>query len=253
MVARLGNSSGNKKTDLSNIKVGKNVRKKYKDSEIEQRARSIEKMTQLHPVILQPSKKFPGKYDLIAGFCRFKAHELLVSEGKDYNQIEYTIVTGDPFLIQLTENIQRSNLDSEEIEAALREMSDKGKKPQQIANEIDKPLSWVCDRLKADEVRSMISVDTKEISSSALSRLRNIPENEINEIIDEIKKDGGTVKAAKKAVDKIKNIKKSDNKKPSKNKDPFSGVYSEIKLLVGLDIEKKKIIDTIIKYMDGLK
>lgn len=254
-MAILGDSSGTKKTDLTNIIVieKNNSRKKYPKNKIIERARSIEALKQLAPIILQKSEKYPGKFILVSGFCRYKAHEFLISEGKPYTQIDYVIITGDPFLINLAENIQRSQLDSEEIEIALKHMIDQGKKPQQIANEIDKSLSWVCDRLKAGEVRAVIEVDSENISSTALSHLRNLPKKTINKIIPEIKENGGTVDAARNAV---KNIKSKNEKlyinKPE-NKDPFSDVYDQIKLLIRLDIDKKEIIETITKYIEGLK
>lgn len=191
-MAKLNRSNGIKKIDLEDITLLDNVRKDY--DEIEERARSIERDGLLSPVIIDNDN------NLIAGYCRYKAHELLVSEGKPYNQIECIIRTGDFNIIQLTENIQRSNLKPEELEAGLRKMIDSGMKPVEIAERLNKSKQWVSDVLAADKVRQKTDIDTSEISSSAMSLLRGLSESELEAVIFQVKKNGSTVKAVKEAI-----------------------------------------------------
>ncbi len=275
-MARIEKSGGIKKTDLKNIKLMENVRKTYE--EIEERARSIESKGQLSPIILQPSKEETGKFILIAGYCRFKAHEFLVKEGQPYNNIEYVVKTGDPLTIQITENIQRSNLKSVEIENALKKMIDRGDKQQDIVLMLNKSKSWVSDVLTAEKIRSKIKIDTSVITSSALKHLRNIPEKTINTIIPEIKASGGTVAAVKQALLKIEESKKpitgqaekpelkkdikpnKDNKKVDSGQDsvpvtqdPFNALFNQIDKLIDSGHDSALIMNKISNYLEVLK
>jgi ParB family chromosome partitioning protein len=223
-MAKLPKSTGEKKADLEDIILIENVRKEY--TEIEQRARSIERDGLLSPVIVSKDMK------LIAGYCRYYAHKLLVDEGKPYNQIEYIVRSGDTEILQLTENIQRSNLSHKEIESALRKMSDRGMKQTEIAARINKPKQWVSDHLKAEEIREKIEksgIDTTEIPSSAIQVLRSVPENELPTVAQKVKENGGTVAAAKNEV----------------KKDPFDRIRKEAVRLKKAGYDYQEIIEEI--------
>ncbi len=196
-MAKLTKSTGIKKADLEDIILIENVRKEY--TEIEERARSIERDGLLSPVIVNKDM------ELIAGYCRYYAHVQLVKEGKPYNSIEYIVRSGDTEILQLTENIQRSNLSHIEIETALRKMIEKGMRPVDISNRINKSKQWVSDHLKAEEIREKIEeagIDTKDIPSSAISVLRSVPEKDLPVVAQKVKENGGTVAAAKNEVKK---------------------------------------------------
>jgi len=186
--------SGIKKVDLLDIILKGNVRKTY--DEIEERARSIEREGLLQPVIID------NENNLIAGYCRYKAHELLVSEGKPYNQIECVVRTGDFHIIQLTENIQRSDLKPAELEAGLKKMLDSGMTKTEIADRLNKRLTWVSDALAAGSVREKTTEDTSGISTGAMSSMRAVPDEKLGGVIEETIATGGTVRAAKEAVKK---------------------------------------------------
>lgn len=275
-MAKIGISNGNPKTDLNNIILIDNIRNTYE--EIEERARSIETKGQLSPVIVQASKEEPGKFNLIAGYCRYKAFQLLISEGKPYNQVEYTIKTGDPLTIQITENIQRSNLKSVEIENALKKMIDRGDSQQDIVLLLNKSKSWVSDVLKAHEIRAKIKTDTSIITSSALKHLRSVPVNTISKIIPEIIENGGTVAAVKLALRKYEEsinpkradteiIPKHESKDPEKRnkqgvkdqsetpaaQNHFKGLFVQLDKLVDSGHAKEQIIESVNSYLEGLK
>lgn len=223
-MAKLAKSTGIKKADLEDIILIENVRKEY--NEIEQRARSIERDGLLSPVIVNKDM------ELIAGYCRFYAHKFLVDEGKPYNSIEYIVRSGDTEILQLTENIQRSNLSHIEIETALKKMSDKGMSQKQISTRINKSKQWVSDHLKAEEIREKIEdagIDTKDMSSATISQFRSVPEKELPAVAQNVKDKGGTVEAAKNEV----------------KKDPFDRIKKEAIRLKKSGYDYQEIIEEI--------
>lgn len=225
-MAKLTKSTGIKKADLEDIILIENVRKEYDQTEIWLRARSIERDGLLSPIIVNKDM------ELIAGYCRYYAHKLLVDEGKPFNSIEYIIRSGDTEILQLTENIQRSNLSHIEIEAALKKMSDKGMSQVEISNRINKSKQWVSDHLKAEEIREKIEeagIDTKDMPSSAVQILRSVPEKDLPEVAQKVKENGGTVQAAKNEI----------------KKDPFDQIKKEAVRLKKAGYDYQEIIGEI--------
>ena len=187
---------GTRKIDLSLINITDNIRKDYDD--IESLARSIEKNGQLQPVGVIEQEN--GTFNMLYGYRRLKAHFFLVDEGKDFNQIEAKITTGDPAVIQLIENIHRKNLTAEEFEDALQSLLDSGLSKKEIAERLDMRLSRVSDALAAKKTRDTMKknkINTTGMSTSTLSALRSVPKEKQKEVIKKVKEKGGTVKAVK--------------------------------------------------------
>ena len=84
-------------------------------------ARTNERDGLIQPVTIN------SKNELTAGYRRYKAHQLLVSEGKPFNQIECIVRSGDFNILNLTENIHRSDLKPIELEKGLKKLIEKGK------------------------------------------------------------------------------------------------------------------------------
>lgn len=198
---KLTNRTGLIKKDLSDIIVdpSENARKDY--TNIDELAAAIERRGELiQPIVIDKDN------NLIAGFRRFKAHQLLVDQGKPFNQIECIIRTGDREILNLEENIHRENLSAPELEAALQKMIDSGMTQKEVAQRLNKRETWVSDSLAAGKTREKAEAagaDTEGLSSSALSVLRNVPEKNLPEAVKETKKNGGTVKAAKAQREKL--------------------------------------------------
>lgn len=220
-MAKIKNKSGIKKIDLEDIILKENVRFDYQ--EIKELAYSIERDGLIQPVAITLEN------ELIAGYRRYKAHEFLVSEGKPFNQIECIVKNGNLEIIQLTENIQRSNLNPIELENGLKKMINLGMTKQEIANRLNKRLTWVCDTLKACEIREKIKADTSDISSTAMSQLRTVNKEDLPEVIKEIKENGSTVQAVKNAI----------------NKDPFDRIKKEALKLKKAGYRLDEIIEII--------
>jgi ParB/RepB/Spo0J family partition protein len=192
-----------RKIDLSQINKTNNIRKQYDD--IESLARSIERDGQLQPIGVVEQEN--GTFNMLYGFRRLNAFLFLCDEGKDFNQIEAKITTGDPAIIQLIENIHRDDLKPEEFEDALKTLFDSGLSQKEIAERLNIRQTRVSDTLAAKKTRDSLKgkdIDTSELSTTAVSLLRSVPEEKQKEVVGEIKEKGSTVKAVKETLGKEK-------------------------------------------------
>lgn len=192
-----------RKIDISQINITANIRKQYDD--IESLARSIERDGQLQPIGV--SEQENGTYNMLYGFRRLNAFIFLIQEGKNFNQIEAKITTGDPAVIQLIENIHRDDLKPEEFEDALQALIDSGLSQSEISDRLNIRKTRISDALAAKKTRDKLkekNIDTSEMSTSTVSVLRSIPEEKQKEVIKKVKKKGGTVKAARDIINTIK-------------------------------------------------
>ena len=197
-----------RKIDISQINVVDNIRKQYDD--IELLARSIERDGQLQPIGV--SEQEDGTFNMLYGFRRLNAFLFLIHEGKDYNQIEAKITTGDPAIIQLIENIHRDNLKPIEFENGLQTLIDSGLTQKEIANRLNIRQTRVSDALASKKTRDSLKkkdIDTSEMSTSTISALRSVPEEKQKEVVEKVKKKGGTVKAVKEVLG-VKTIKTTE-------------------------------------------
>ena len=161
-----------RKIDISQINITDNIRKQYDD--IEQLARSIERDGQLQPIGV--SEQEDGTFNMLYGFRRLNAFLFLLDEGKDFNQIEAKITTGDPVIIQLIENIHRDDLKPEEFENALQALVDAGMKQKEIADRLNIRVTRISDTLVAKKIRDNMKekrIDTTGMSTSAVSLIRS--------------------------------------------------------------------------------
>lgn len=187
-----------------------NIRLDYDQLEIEGLAHSIEFNGLLNPLTVKKldiDENGLQTYELICGHRRIRAIDLLMERGIEYTSVECCIRSGNKEILQLIENIQRSDLSPIEKETAIKSMLEKGMTQKEISEALCKPLSWTSDILAGARVRELAEtagVETSGISSKAMAQLRSIPLEEIPEKINQLKEDGGTVKAATKILNKQK-------------------------------------------------
>lgn len=201
-----------RKIDLSLIHITDNIRKKYDKDYIERLAKSIKRDGLLQPIGVVENED--GTYNMLYGFCRYKAHELLVEKGEPFNQIPAVITTGDPIIIQLIENIHRKNLTPEEYENALQMLIDKGMSQKEISERLNIRITRISDALAARKERLKLQekgIDTSEVSTSAIAQVRGVPEEKKAEVVEKSKEKGGTVKAVKEEADKAKQEEEKDD------------------------------------------
>lgn len=191
-----------RKISLDQIVETGNVRREYNQQEIENLADSIFRYGLINPIsvkFLREDENGIKLYELITGHRRKRAFEYLCSKGQDYSQITATISHGEKEIVQLIENIQRENLSQVEIETAVKALVAAGMSQKEIAEELSKPLSWLHDTIAGSQVRENVEaqgVDTTGMSTKALSQLASIPGDKLPKVVQNAKKNGGTVKAA---------------------------------------------------------
>ena len=235
-MAKLTKNTGLKKIDLEDIILKDNVRTDY--TNIEELALSIERDGQVQPVVVSPAND-NGYYILTAGYRRFKAHKLLVEQGKPFNQIEAIVKTGDFDVLQLIENIQRENLSPKELEFGLRKMINSGMSQSDIAKRLNKSKQWVSGCLKAEETRAVLEnegIETKNISTAGVEKLSRIPKKVQKEVLKKVK------------IPTVKNIDVAIKEMTEKQapKDIFLKLKKEVKYLVKeYDLDLSYIIQVI--------
>lgn len=153
------------------------LRTEYNKKKLEELGDSMKDRGQLQTIVVQPDEKDPGYYELIVGSRRLRAVRL---KGRRYIAA-YVIEKRDPvelLLIALTENLHRDDLNPfEEARAFLRLTKEHNLEPSEIAERINKPLTFIISRLKLlampDEVVKMIA--DRQLPMNALQSLARLP------------------------------------------------------------------------------
>ena len=238
------NSTGNLVTTvpLSQIVETGNVRTDYNEEKIKELANSILINGLINPLTVKkmetPDSNGNAQFELNCGHRRLRAYQYLCAQGHAFTSVPVRIVQGSKIRLQLIENIQRENLSHEETEKAIKDMIEEGMTQAQISSELSKSISWVHDVLAGTQVRSVAEskgIDTEGISTKALSQLAKIPEEQQAAAIEQTKADGGTVKAATKALNDYKN--RNNN------------IKEAVKPVQPMNINIQTVIDMITDYM----
>ena len=214
------------KISLDQIIETGNVRTSYNDEKIQELADSIFKYGLINPISVKPLPEDENgikQYELVAGHRRLRAFRYLCSVGQDYSQITASvIVKGSKNVLQLIENVQREELEPVDVETAIKALVTAGMSQKEIAEELSKSLSWVHDRLAGTEVRENAEargIDTSGMTTKALSQLASVPGEQLSDVINQAKANGGTVKAATDALNDFRtqnNIEQPKNRKKEK-------------------------------------
>jgi len=132
---------------------------------------SIPQLGLLQPVVVQPMEHDKFKYKLLAGFRRFFAHTILLTQDKKlgkeslYETIGAKIVTGlseiDARILNLSENLARTELDIIQEARAVKKLLEAGMSRGEIQHRLQKKLGWVQVRCCLLELPSDIQADIK--------------------------------------------------------------------------------------------
>ena len=247
------------KISLDQIKETGNVRTSYNDEKIQELADSIFKYGLINPISVKPLPEDENgikQYELVAGHRRLRAFRYLCSVGQDYSQITASvIVKGSKNVLQLIENVQREDLESVDVETAIKALVTAGMSQKEIAEELSKSLSWVHDRLAGTEVRENAEargIDTSGMTTKALSQLASVPGEQLSDVINQAKANGGTVKAATDALNDFRTQNNIEQPKNRKREKPLEMPAFESKpILIDIQNVISEIQDYFKRQLDG--
>ena len=247
------------KISLDQIKETGNVRTSYNDKKIQELADSIFKYGLINPISVKPLPEDENgikQYELVAGHRRLRAFRYLCSTGQDYSQITASvIVKGSKNVLQLIENVQREDLEPVDVETAIKALVTAGMSQKEIAEELSKSLSWVHDRLAGTEVRENAEargIDTSGMTTKALSQLASVPGEQLSDVINQAKANGGTVKAATDALNDFRTQNNIEQPKNRKKEKPLEMPAFESKpILIDIQNVISEIQDYFKRQLDG--
>lgn len=247
------------KISLNQIKETGNVRTSYNDEKIQELADSIFKYGLINPISVKPLPEDENgikQYELVAGHRRLRAFRYLCSIGQDYSQITASvIVKGSKNVLQLIENVQREDLEPVDVETAIKALVTAGMSQKEIAEELSKSLSWVHDRLAGTEVRENAEargIDTSGMTTKALSQLASVPGEQLSDVINQAKANGGTVKAATDALNDFRTQNNIEQPKNRKKEKPLEMPAFESKpILIDIQNVISEIQDYFKRQLDG--
>lgn len=247
------------KISLDQIKETGNVRTSYNDEKIQELADSIFNYGLINPISVKPLPENENgikQYELVAGHRRLRAFRYLCSVGQDYSQITASvIVKGSKNVLQLIENVQREDLESVDVETAIKALVTAGMSQKEIAEELSKSLSWVHDRLAGTEVRENAEargIDTSGMTTKALSQLASVPGEQLSDVINQAKANGGTVKAATDALNDFRTQNNIEQPKNRKKEKPLEMPAFESKpILIDIQNVISEIQDYFKRQLDG--
>jgi ParB family chromosome partitioning protein len=198
---KLEGASIARKISLADIIDTGNIREDYQG--IEELAESIKVNGLLQPIIVKnadPAQDGSPRFELIAGFRRRKAFQLLCDRGDNFSIIDAIVVAGDKLTLQLIENIQRSDLSARERERGIYLMAQNGLSQKEVAAKLSKSEAYISRHITAYRVRSIAEksgIDTSPLETSTISEVQTIAENDVPMVISYIIRDGGTKAAAR--------------------------------------------------------
>ncbi|MCW7475483.1 chromosome partitioning protein ParB [Leptospira levettii] len=135
-----------------------NPRKTFNEASIRELAESISQYGLLQPIVV---RKKAGKYELINGERRYRAHKLLKSKTipavvKNVEQIDITKLPE----IKLVENLQREDLSESDLALSLQELKNRHKETnEQLAKRINKSAQWVKTKIAHAEILKETSLN----------------------------------------------------------------------------------------------
>jgi len=141
-------SPGAAETPIDLIQANPNQpRRAFSEAEIEELAQSIREKGVLQPILVRPSPRNPGRYEIVAGERRWRAAQraglsampVLVRELDDLQVLEVGIV----------ENVQREDLNALEEAAAYKALMERfGRTQENVARAVGKSRSHVANTLR---------------------------------------------------------------------------------------------------------
>lgn len=168
---------------ISNPQVRKTFRK------IEELAESIKEMGLQQPITVSP-KNAQGKYVIIQGERRWRAVQMAgLKEIRVIVRSKYT-TDSDRTIAQLTENIQRDDMDPVELGQALKQvMSETKLSSRQLSAKLGKSTGWVSQYVSVAEIPALVDTlrvkkDFHDVRSiAALKQLFTIDSERAEKIV----------------------------------------------------------------------
>lgn len=137
----------------------------------------------MQPVVIRPYGKDGKKYQLVAGYRRTAAFNMLAEEDSRYKQIPAVVKQCSPleaFRMNLTENIQRKELNRKEESKAVVRLIKNGLTQQSTADELGVSRFWVQTRLYLSELPDNVQDQVVELkmNDALIHELWRMPTDE---------------------------------------------------------------------------
>lgn len=155
---------------VDEILIESNPRKTFNESTIKELAESISQYGLLQPVVV---RKKAGKYELINGERRFRAHKLLKKKTilaivKNVEQIDISKLPE----IKLVENLQREDLSESDLALSLQELKNRHKETNdQLAKRINKSGQWVKTKIAHAEILKETNINSNSDKSHPIFQI----------------------------------------------------------------------------------
>ena len=167
---------------LKDIIIENQVRSSFSEESITQLATSIKKEGLLYPILVMKHPTKDKKYVLLVGESRFKAFQKLKKETIPARVKPFIQNNGDRKLIQLTENIQRKNLNAIDLADSFMSIKDDlNITLEQLSKRVGRSLSYIkqlsqIHNLSAEEKNSLKDLGFKELRNYTISKkTKSIP------------------------------------------------------------------------------
>lgn len=172
--------------EMNNIQPNPNQpRKDFDDGELLLLAEDMKRNGLIQPIVVRPDTENPGKYIIVTGERRYRAAQLngderikaVVNEDWKDEQIGY---------VQMSENLQRSDLKFWELADFIIAHADAGEKQSEIAKKLGIDKHRVMLYMKWKDVPDFIKENKNKLKAIAAAvDLAKLPEDEARKILDE--------------------------------------------------------------------
>lgn len=189
-----------------------NCRGKIMPIDVADLARDIEQNGLHQPVLICPIGNGPKPYKLLAGFRRYTAHKILDRKEIECKVKEHEVDDMTSRIINLSENLNRVDLNPLQEAKALSKLRDLGAPREEIARRLNKTAGWVQTRIQILDMPEEVQLEIKS-NMINLSQVKNLHKI--------LKRDGK--EAVYKAAKVMKQVKQSSGKAievPVKSTDP---------------------------------
>jgi len=180
-----------------------NPRKNFDMKYIRELAKSLKKDGQWNPVIVR--KRKDGKFELIAGECRFRAARLAGIRFLKARVLETN--DEEALLLALKTNLFRQNLNPVEEAFALKQLINKGKNLKNMTKILNKSRTWILNRLKLAQNATeglQSCVLRGELALSTAIKISELPEGLQGSVASKTIQERLTVKEVEKLVELLK-------------------------------------------------
>lgn len=225
---------------VSNLKPNKyQARKKFNDKKISELAQSIKSQGLTQPIVVT-STATPGEYEIIAGERRWRAAQL--AGLKEVPVVVRTATEREKFLLSLTENIQREDLNPIEEASAYKQLIEEfGLTQEEIAKIVGKDRSVVANTIRLlslpDELKTYI--ENGVITAGHGRSLASISEqSKQKELLKKIIDEQLSVRDLERIISEIKS-KKTLSSKRIKRSYELVQLESELQQIFGTKVKVK--------------